>query len=268
MLALPVGVLAAISLFTDICLGLRYILPIFPFVFVATGKVVPWVVGLGAPGAAVGDRGRGAALAANGLAVATIHPHYLAYFNRVAGGPDRGSEHLIDSNLDWGQDLVTLGRWLRANHPGRPVGLAYFGQMNPSLLKMSRDPAGFDWFLPPADGTFRPMAGDPSRLVGPARRLTPGLYAVSASLVRGLPWRFYDSVSLIPPHQVGWQAAWSADADAFSYFAAFEPIARVGYSIFVYEVTRPTPSVGQRPERGLGSESDPRTLGRNLMGSG
>ena len=212
-------------------------MPIFPFVYVATGKVAPWVAGLGPRARRVALGGVLAALAANGAAVAAIHPHYLSYFNQVAGGPDRGSEHLIDSSLDWGQDLVTLGRWLRANHPGRPVGLAYFGQVNPSLLKMTGNPAGFDWFIPPALGNCRPTIADPSRLVGPARTLRPGLYAVSASIVRGLPWRLYDSVSLIPPHQVGWQAAWSAEENAFAYFAAFEPIARVGHSIFVYDVT-------------------------------
>jgi len=236
VLALPIGVLAAMSFLTDICLGLRYILPVFPFVFVATGKVAPWVMGLAknsrrwATGALV------AALGSNVFAVALIHPHYLAYFNRISGGPDRGSEHLIDSNLDWGQDLVTLGRWLRANHPGRRVGLAYFGQVNPSLLKLSGDDAGFDWFLPPALGTVRPMSSNPSVMIGPAKKLTPGLYAVSASIVRGLPWRFYDSVSLVAP-EIAWQAAWAADENVFAYFADFQPIARIGHSIFVYEVT-------------------------------
>jgi len=236
VLALPVGVLAAMSFLTDICLGLRYILPVFPFAFVATGKVAPWALGLAktpkrwATGFVV------AALGSNIVAAALIHPHYLAYFNQVSGGPDRGSEHLIDSNLDWGQDLVTLGRWLRANHPDRRVGLAYFGQINPSLLKLSGDQAGFDWFLPPALGTVRPMSTNSSMMIGPARRLTPGLYAVSASIVRGLPWRFYDSVSLVAP-ELAWQAAWAADENVFAYFADFKPIAKIGHSIFVYEVT-------------------------------
>ena len=244
VLALPIGVLVAISFLTDICLGLRYILPMFPFVFVATGKVAPWVASLGRRARRWALGGVIAALSANGLAVALIHPHYLAYFNQVAGGPDRGSEHLIDSNLDWGQDLVTLGRWLRANQPGRKVGLAYFGQINPTLLQISHDPAAFEWFLPPADGRIEAMGNDPSLFIGPARQLTPGLYAVSASLVRGLPWRLYDPASQIPPHLVGWQAAWRLDADPsepdrtpFGYFAALKPIARVGHSIFIYEVS-------------------------------
>jgi hypothetical protein len=168
-------------------------------------------------------------------ATATIHPDYLAYFNWASGGPDRGAEHLIDSNLDWGQDLVKLNRWLKENHPGRKLGLAYFGQINPSLLALRGD--GFEWFLPPAlPDTISPMVKDTTQLIGPAPRLTPGLYAVSASIVRGLPWRVYDSISLATP-QTAWMAQWSAKEDAFAYFRELTPVKRVGHSIYVYEVT-------------------------------
>jgi hypothetical protein len=59
-------------------------------------------------------------------------------------------------------------------------------------------------------------------------RLEPGLYAVSASLVRGLPWRVYDNGRLMP---------YSAWIDAFGYFRTLKPIERIGDSIFVYRVT-------------------------------
>ncbi len=235
VLAIPTGVLLAMSFLTDICLGLRYILPIFPYGFIAAGKVAPWLAGLPKGARRAATAAVLAALAVDAGSVAAIHPHYLAYFNQVAGGPGRGPDHLIDSNLDWGQDLVTLDRWLRANHPGRPVGLAYFGQINPSLLKIRG--GGFDWFLPPGmPGQLKPMVRDRSHLVGPARRLTPGLYAVSATLLRGLPWRFYDSASLVSPQRT-WQVYWEAGTDAYSYFARLKPIKRLGYSIYVYDLS-------------------------------
>ncbi len=194
VLTFPMVFLGAMSFLTDICLGLRYVLPIFPYVFIATGKVVPWASGMPGRWKWPARALVGGSLLATSVATATIHPDYLAYFNWASGGPDRGGEHLIDSNLDWGQDLVKLDRWLRANHPGEKVGLAYFGQINPSLLKLAG--GGFDWFLPPGlPGTIEPMKGVKQELlVGPARRLTPGLYAVSASLVQGLPYRFYDGI--------------------------------------------------------------------------
>jgi hypothetical protein len=40
------------------------------------------------------------------LAVSSLssHPHYLSYFNEIAGGPGNGWRWLLDSNIDWGQD--------------------------------------------------------------------------------------------------------------------------------------------------------------------
>ena len=51
-----------------------------------------------------------------------------------------------------------MNRWLKLKHPGRKVGLAYFGQINPSLLALRKD--GFEWFLPPAlPGKIVPVSG-------------------------------------------------------------------------------------------------------------
>ena len=70
---------------------------------------------------------------------------------------------LIDSNLDWGQDLVGLQKWWKEKIPGQPIGLAYFGQINPSIFKLRGEP--FDWFLPPVKpGRLAPMAEPPSPL--------------------------------------------------------------------------------------------------------
>jgi len=230
VLAFPAVVLFAMSALTDINLGLRYVLPVFPFLFIATGKVVPWSGSLSArfrrPVVALTI----AAMGLTTLQTALIHPSYIASFNWISGGADRGSDHLIDSNLDWGQDLVTLKRWLAAHRPGQAVGFAYFGQINPNIFLL-RDES-FAWFLPPAlPGTIEPY--DPKR-PNPATRLRPGLYAISASLVRGLPWRLYDSGD---PRQT-WPVSWNARGPAFSYFAELTPIAKVGHSIFVYDLTQ------------------------------
>ncbi len=243
VLSIPVGLLLAMSVLTDICLGLRYILPIFPFVYVSVGKLVPWVIGLSGRWRWLGGLVVSGSFLASAVASASIYPDYLAYFNWASGGPDRGADHLIDSNIDWGQDLVKLQRWLRQNHPGKPVGLAYFGQINPSIFTLRGD--GFEWFLPPAlPGTMDQMDTkvDRSYYVGPAPRLRPGLYAVSVSIVKGLPWRFDDSRSLVKPHEP-WMHAWNSHEnpktheDAFGYFRELTPVARVGHSIYVYEVS-------------------------------
>ncbi|MGO9598937.1 MAG: ArnT family glycosyltransferase [Isosphaeraceae bacterium] len=231
----PVVVLFTMSLLTDINLGLRYVLPIAPYVFIAAGKVVPWVTDLTPRFRRLGQAMVAGCLGLTLAATLWIYPHYLAYFNWISGGPDRVPPRLIDSNLDWGQDLIGLRQWCRDHAPGQPIGLAYFGQINPTIFAYRGDP--LDWFLPPAaPGTMRPIMEDSSDhappLIGPARRLVPGYYAVSASLVSGLRWRLYDSSPL------AWESAWRAENDAFGYFRKFTPVARIGHSIYVYKLSR------------------------------
>ena len=190
----PVVVLFSMSFLTDINIGLRYVLAILPYVFIATGKVAPWILAMTGLRKQMMGSIAAASLALVIAATALIHPDYLAYFNWASGGPDRVPPHLIDSNLDWGQDLVSLQRWCKEKIPGEPIGLAYFGQINPSIFAMRGEP--FPWFLAPVrPGTMErmPMASKlAAELVGPARRLEPGYYAVSVSSLYGLPWRFYD----------------------------------------------------------------------------
>ncbi len=182
------------SFLTDINIGLRYVLAIFPYVFISTGKVAPWILAMaGRKKRMMGSLAAGS-LALVIAATAIVHPHYLAYFNWASGGPGRVPPHLIDSNLDWGQDLVGLERWCKEKIPGEPIGLAYFGQINPSIFAMRGEP--FPWFLAPVrPGSTQRMPMDSklaAELIGPARRLEPGYYAVSVSSLYGLPWRFYD----------------------------------------------------------------------------
>jgi hypothetical protein len=59
-----------------------------------------------------------------------ISPFYLAYFNELAGGPGNGYKYLSKSDLDWGQDLRGLARYLHT-HGIATVKLAYFGTDDP-----------------------------------------------------------------------------------------------------------------------------------------
>jgi hypothetical protein len=232
----PVAVVLSISLLTDINLGLRYVLAIAPYVFIATGRLAPWLLSLAGRWKWVMGSFIAASLGLTIAATAAIHPHYLAYFNWASGGPDRVPARLIDSNLDWGQDLVALERWWNEAIPGQRLGLAYFGQINPSIFAMRGEP--FDWFLPPVrPGTTRAIPQVERGLVGPAPELRPGYYAVSVSVLYGLPWRFYDPA---PPSAVlnPWAPAWDAfEFDAFGYFQWFEPIKKIGHSIYIYYLT-------------------------------
>jgi hypothetical protein len=136
------------------------------------------IAGRGA-GLAFGPRGTNARLqVALGLlclwqatATARAFPHYLAYFNELIGGPRNGWKYLVDSNLDWGQELKGLRAWMARNGVAR-VKLAYFGT------------ADVKYYDVPADRLPGYQPPPPSASV---REVRPGeVVAVSATLLQGL----------------------------------------------------------------------------------
>lgn len=128
-LAVPVVVLLVdLSLFFRLDIGFRYFLPALPFLFVfiarvaAPGGYLP--IALPSAWKAAGWRAAAWRAAAAGGLVAwlvassfSVHPHYLAYFNELAGGPANGWRWLIDSNLDWGQDDEYVRHVVAARSP-------------------------------------------------------------------------------------------------------------------------------------------------------
>ena len=107
------------SLPTKINIGIRYILPLLPLLCIMAGKVAnieskTWKKGM----ALLCMWYAGSAL--------WIYPHYLAYFNELVGGPSNGYKFLVDSNLDWGQDLQELADHLEKNDASDPK-IKYFG---------------------------------------------------------------------------------------------------------------------------------------------
>lgn len=204
----------------DAYASVRYILPAFPFMFLGISRVGivledgwkllnRWPIAarpLPALGGAMFIIG---AIIGNGFSVMRVHPHELSYFNEIAGGPDRGWEHLIESNIDWGQDLLFLKRWVDQHPEARPLGLAYYGGIDPHLL-------GLKYHSVPRGG-----AEDSP---GPH----PGWYAVSVNLLFGQSIRSFD--------QDGKYIFYNKDD--FNYFRLMKPVGKAGYSIFVYHVTR------------------------------
>jgi hypothetical protein len=108
--------------------GVRYVLPMAPLVIV-------WLSGL----VEGGRWARGLAIAGivgQGIAVATIHPHELTYFNQLAGGPVGGRRILADSNLDWGQGLKSFARLQERRPEFKNVTLYYFGDTRPAYYRV------------------------------------------------------------------------------------------------------------------------------------
>jgi hypothetical protein len=199
----PAVLTIGIASISPMQLGIRYILPAFPLIYLFTGHVGTWFhrprallqkmwVAVCVPGLLLGLR---------------YHPHHLAYFNELSGGPLAGPTHLLDSNIDWGQDLGELQAYLRAQ-PVDSLALAYFGMLPPGRL-------GFQYHFPPALKELRGMGGIP-----------PGWYAVSVNFVQGRPHTIRDANGAI--RAVG--------PMEFGYFQSMKPVARIGWSINVYRV--------------------------------
>jgi 4-amino-4-deoxy-L-arabinose transferase-like glycosyltransferase len=126
MLIPAIGFLGAFSIFHKVNLGVRYILPALPFLIVFAGGVTllrpkwknSWTMALAG------------LLLWQAFESVSIYPDYLAYFNQLAGGPQNGYLHLVDSNLDWGQDLKGLKKYMEEGDIEK-VKLSYFGTAMP-----------------------------------------------------------------------------------------------------------------------------------------
>ena len=121
-------------------LGLRYILPLWPFFILAIGFAVRQALRKG-EGAARRRRVGGALLALYALTALSAYPDYLSYFNGAAGGSRHGWKRLVASNIDWGQDLPALAAWQRRN--GTPdMFVLYHGQAPLDTYEVNAIPWG------------------------------------------------------------------------------------------------------------------------------
>jgi 4-amino-4-deoxy-L-arabinose transferase-like glycosyltransferase len=85
-------------------------------------------------------------------------PGYLSYIN-AAIRPGEAYKLLTDSNLDWGQGLLSLRRY-QAEHPDRIIHLAYFGNLDPAFYGIRSIP------LPPDTPQTGTVAVSASNLSG------------------------------------------------------------------------------------------------------
>jgi 4-amino-4-deoxy-L-arabinose transferase-like glycosyltransferase len=120
---LPVAVLFLASIGSAYNIGIRHMLPVYPFLALAGAAVF----------ARLSENGlRPAALVLallpllSGYELLRIHPHELSYFNALSGGPERGRTILSDSNVDWGLDLKRLATELSRRRVTDPT-IVYFG---------------------------------------------------------------------------------------------------------------------------------------------
>lgn len=136
-----------------------------------------------------------------------IFPNYLVYFNELIGGPSQGHKYLVNSNLDWGQDLKLLKKYLDQNHI-EEVNLSYFGSADPDYYHIH----------------YKKMLGVNGRETGEEtseeiQRLTAprlGFIAISATCLENIEG-FFPGAS-------------------YDWLKKYKPMANIGHSIFIYNI--------------------------------
>ena len=193
---LAILVLGAALLTSNLVIGFRYALPILPLMCVAV-----------AAGAGFVWRRGGRLLQAIVVCMTvwfigsslSYYPNFLAYVSEY--GPGRGREHevLLDSSVDWGQGLLALRDWMRAEQAER-VYLSYFGSARPHGYGIHYLP------LP----SFRPLV---------AHRVTPSETAPSFAVI-----------SATNLHGV------YLDGDPFACLRESRPYTVLAHTLFVYQL--------------------------------
>ncbi len=119
----------------------------------------------------------------------------------------KGPGQLLESNVDWGQDLFFLARWRRAHPDVAPFCVAFCSPIDPTL-------AGVSFSAPP-----RRLFPEDTEPAGET------WYAVSANVAFGMP-------AMVPDGHGG---AVLLGLDAYSALRKLDPAARCGYGILIYK---------------------------------
>lgn len=172
----------------------RYVLGCLPFLFILSAVAIDRFPRL-RPGGTV-------LVVLSVTSSVCAFPHSLSYFSLLAGGPSNGYKRLVDSNLDWGQDLLHLRRWCERHPQARPLFLTVTGT-RPHLFGIESQP------IPVPFGVELPT-GHPST---PSRRdPPPGWYIISAN-------KLLDRTR------------------GFQYLHHRAPTERIGYALFCYHIS-------------------------------
>jgi len=158
-LAVLTGVYGLAAIATPLNIGHRHLLPLHLPAFILLGALVPRRM----PGEAASRPVPRLAWGLAGLVLAgsvwtcgRTFPHYLGHFNGLVTR-SQAYRCLVDSNVDWGQELPRLAAWLtdRPEIGGRkePAFVAYFGMgdlgyygVDAADMKFGRQPLAPGWY--------------------------------------------------------------------------------------------------------------------------
>ncbi|MBZ9577872.1 glycosyltransferase family 39 protein [Patescibacteria group bacterium] len=185
-------------------IGVRHLLPVFPFTYILVSLgIAKWIKRI--PGISRKKMGTSLVSVLLGFYIISsllVWPHYLTYFNEIAGGPQNGYKYVVDSNYDWGQDLKRLKKWVDENKIEK-IYVDYFGGGDTEYYLKEK---------------YASWWGDRNK-----KELPQGSYlAVSATLLQGGKGS--------PTH------GFDQPTGYYRWLDDYQPITRVGNSIFIYYI--------------------------------
>lgn len=182
----------------------------------------------------------------------------LAYFNEFAGGSKNGYKHLLDSNLDWGQDLPLLAEYLE-DREDEQIWLEYFGTLSPSAYDINfrrivapyAQPKSTDVLLDPISGGLYVVSL--THLFGGYVLDSPFIYPMDPELWMALHRKIdlYNKGLVEPESQDLYKSTYGVSPTKeeritlrgfqghalLNHLRERDPDDRIGYTMFVYQLT-------------------------------
>lgn len=193
----------AFSIKSNLNIGVRHVLPTFPFIYILISGQIKRIF----------DYVKGKKLFRilrfalcilliwYAFSSLSIFPYYLTHFNELIGGAKNGYKYVTDSNLDWGQDLKRLAKWVDENNI-KKIKVDYFGG------------ATVEYYL---GDKFERWWADRN-----PQEAKNSWLAVSAT--------FLQQNQAIPTK------GWVQPTDYYMWLYKYEPVIVIGNSIFVYYI--------------------------------
>jgi hypothetical protein len=201
------------SVTSTLNIGVRHLLPVYPFtILLIAGRldtIIDWLRRYDKARLKFASGILGLLLGWYVFEGVSTYPHFLTYFNQLAGGPDGGYRYVVDSNLDWGQDIKRLRHYMD-QHGVERVDLDYFGWADQSYYL----PGRFDW------GTAGKYA-DAGDFI--ERNGTDGWIAISATFLQ---------------NSNGFKTFDPSDKRNYHWLTLYEPEVVIGNSIFLWHITQ------------------------------
>jgi 4-amino-4-deoxy-L-arabinose transferase-like glycosyltransferase len=164
---LPIVIYGASAMRMNLNLGIRHILPVYPFIYLIIAVALTKWMASGARIARVVTL-----VLVIGALVESLSfwPHFIPFFNVACGRATGGARLLGDSNIDWGQDLPLVADWQKDHHDTR-LYLSYFGSADPKYY-------GIQYIQVAGGYAFSDQPVEPKD--------KPGVLAISVTNIQGI----------------------------------------------------------------------------------